>query len=528
MLLFPTNIGQEKKVENVTTVWDWSGTLLSPDHPLLRCMRVGIGSTGQAYNSGRWREMVFFVRLMQDWKVLSPAEQQRRVSDPWAFASWIDGVEGASHRQLRHILVHLLFPDEFERISSPDHKERVEAAFRTRLDGLELTSDESANSPVGQDRRLLRIRRALEQDSPGEAVDYYVGALREQWLPSAPPRSTSVVREGGGDYNRPLDQLTDDRSSDVVPTGPFNLFTVLEALRTEGLRISERMLRRYYLALEARGFVILSGVSGTGKTWLAQAFAEATGARVLVVPVAPNWTTNEDLLGFADPISGAYRDTPFSRFLRLAAADYATSRRDGRPPQRYHLILDEMNLARVEYYFATFLSAMEMRMRDGEARIELGPDDSVHLPPTLKFIGTVNVDETTHGFADKVYDRAQIIELGVDRDALQTHLGEVPYAAKLLEVWDIVHAVAPFAFRVLDDAARYTQTAEAFGLEWEELLDEVILQKILPKVRGTDPRVGDVLHELQGALTREHFPLSHAKLSGMLDEFQQHGVASYF
>ena len=102
--------------------------------------------------------------------------------------------------------------------------------------------------------------------------------------------------------------------------------------------------------------------------------------------MAPNWTTNEDLLGFADPISGVYRDTVFSRFLRAAAAEHAESRRAGRQAREHHLVLDEMNLARVEYYFATFLSGMELRMRAGEARIELGPNDAVLLPPNLKFI----------------------------------------------------------------------------------------------------------------------------------------------
>jgi 5-methylcytosine-specific restriction endonuclease McrBC GTP-binding regulatory subunit McrB len=67
-----------------------------------------------------------------------------------------------------------------------------------------------------------------------------------------------------------------------------------------------------------------------------------------------------------------------------------------------------MNLARVEYYFARFLSAMEVRVRYGTGRIELGPEEQVVLPPNLRFAGTVNVDETTHGFADKLYARAQL------------------------------------------------------------------------------------------------------------------------
>ena len=81
------------------------------------------------------------------------------------------------------------------------------------------------------------------------------------------------------------------------------------------------------------------------------------------------------------------------------------------------------------------------------------------LPPNLRFAGTVNVDETTHLFADKVYDRAQLLELEVPREALLEHLGEAPYREVLIGMWDAAHHVAPFAFRVLDEIAAYVVEA---------------------------------------------------------------------
>ena len=110
-----------------------------------------------------------------------------------------------------------------------------------------------------------------------------------------------------------------------------------------------------------------------------------------------------------------------------------------------------MNLARIEYYFAKFLSAMEVRARNGTAALELAPGTDLLLTPNLYFSGTVNVDETTKGFSDKVYDRAQLLELPVDRDSLEQHLAGKPYADFLIDVWDNVHQVAPFAFRTLDE-----------------------------------------------------------------------------
>ena len=104
-----------------------------------------------------------------------------------------------------------------------------------------------------------------------------------------------------------------------------DLETIRSRIKDEGLVVDERTLRRFHLSLRSRGFVILSGISGTGKTWLAQAYARAVRGRDLLVPVAPNWTTNEDLLGYLNPISGAYHDTPFSKFLREAALEWESA-----------------------------------------------------------------------------------------------------------------------------------------------------------------------------------------------------------
>src|SRR4029078_9418528 len=93
------------------------------------------------------------------------------------------------------------------------------------------------------------------------------------------------------------------------------------------------------------------------------------------------------------------------------------------------------------------------------ARLQLGPPAHVWLPPNLKFVGTVNVDETTHGFADKVYDRSQLIELRIDKDAVLAHLRERPYATDIGEIWDNFQEVAPFAFRVLDEINAYVDEA---------------------------------------------------------------------
>jgi len=308
----------------------------------------------------------------------------------------------------------------------------------------------------------------------------------------------------------------------------LSLADIATHIANQGLIISERTLRRFHVSLMTRGFVILSGISGTGKTWLTEAYAEAAGTRYLLVPVAPNWTTNEDLLGYLNPIDGVYHDTVFSRFLRDAADEYETATREQRRAKTFILTLDEMNLARVEYYFAKFLSAMEVRMRRGTADLELAPNQSVRLVPNLLFIGTVNVDETTHGFADKVFDRAQLIELEAPREAIAEHIGTAAFRESLLDVYDCVVDAKPFGFRVVDEVRDYVAESDALDVEWRDAIDEQILQKVLTKFNGADPSLKFALERLIDLASDKEFILTEAKAKRMLHDYNRDGFTTYF
>ncbi|NLH82556.1 MAG: hypothetical protein GX458_17170 [Phyllobacteriaceae bacterium] len=257
---------------------------------------------------------------------------------------------------------------------------------------------------------------------------------------------------------------------------------------------------------------------------LATTQAEIFGARRLVVPVAPNWTSNEDLLGFRSPLDDRYRDTEASRFLREAAAAWRSGGRDARA---HHLVLDEMNLARVEYHFARLLSAMETRDGDDVFRFELAAADVLELEPNLHVIGTVNIDETTHGFADKVYDRAQTIEIEASEEMIADALGDRPWKPLLLlTLWRAGHGVAPFAFRTLADLDRYATLRIAQGDPWQEAVDETVLQKILPKAKGGDPAVEGFLTTCLDVLP-ETFVLARTRAARMLKRLRETGHGGF-
>ena len=292
-------------------------------------------------------------------------------------------------------------------------------------------------------------------------------------------------------------------------------------------RIADGVIRRYHLSMSTRGFVILAGQSGTGKTWLAQAYAEAVGARAKLVAVDPSWSSNEDLLGYLSPLDGFYHHTPFSEFVQDAAREWDSANNHAKTAREFHVILDEMNLARVEHYFSRFLSAMELRSRQGSAMLDLAPGHSIVLSPNLKFAGTVNVDETTYGFADKVYDRAQLIELPLRREDVAKHMEGRPYADIVLAVGDALRSLSPFGFRVLDEIDQYVHAAAELGTPWPIALDEELVQKVLPRLRGADASLDEGLQAFLAALGDGEFVLSRAKAHEMRTEFARHGFATF-
>ncbi len=180
--------------------------------------------------------------------------------------------------------------------------------------------------------------------------------------------------------------------------------------------MNKDLTRRLITSAATKPFVILTGNTGTGKTRLAKYLGEWLGGRgrCFVQPVGADWTDNRNVVGYFNSLLNRYESTPILDFILKAHNDRE------RP---YFLVLDEMNLSHVEYYFADFLSAMESDRKiplhersdavlDGSAEDEDGRriPRSVGVPPNLLVVGTVNVDETTNMFSPKVLDRANVIE----------------------------------------------------------------------------------------------------------------------
>ncbi len=332
--------------------------------------------------------------------------------------------------------------------------------------------------------------------------------------------------------------------------------------------------KRYIQALVQKPFVILTGNSGTGKTKIAidfakileESFSDGT-INSLVVQVGADWTDTSKMLGFYNPISKEYKKTNILEFIE-------TANKHSNIP--FFLILDEMNLSHVERYFSDFLSAMESHekiiLSSKEEDCDSDIPESIDLPENLFVTGTVNIDETTYMFSPKVLDRANVIEfIPAESDVLANFENETqpieiepvndgsaegflalaktvresknlpPDEGKCIEILKGISNLLQgsgfeFAFRTAKEIRLYIYAAyllaqnegKTLGAEdYVSLMDEQLLQKILPKIHGNRKQIGHLLDKLESFCTEESLSLSLAKIQKMKVRLENYQYASF-
>ncbi len=344
-----------------------------------------------------------------------------------------------------------------------------------------------------------------------------------------------------------------------IPKGKgFNYKDFHEQTKHAGLIFSERMVARFVASLCAKPFVICSGLSGSGKTKLAQSFAQwicGSGAQYSIIPVGADWTNREPLLGYPNGLDPEEYVLPDSGALQLML-EALRPENAGKP---YFMILDEMNLSHVERYFADFLSIMEskerIRLYSGKVRKanKMEIPQEIGWPENLFIVGTVNIDETTYMFSPKVLDRANVIEFRISRkdldaymdsavstgstgstanslgafaDAKQKGLGS-HLSAEFLKLSGTVlrpkesvkeilgkffeelqKAGAEFGYRsaaeinrligLLEELTEKDTSWDGIAADGNHFMDIAIMQKLLPKLHGSRHKLSKVLPVLGG------------------------------
>jgi 5-methylcytosine-specific restriction protein B len=371
----------------------------------------------------------------------------------------------------------------------------------------------------------------------------------------------------------------------------FNISSYRNHLQNSNLYFSNILALRFVASLTSKPFVILSGLSGSGKTKIAQSFVQwicESNEQYKIVPVGADWTNREPLVGYPNGLVAEEYITPDSGVIHLLMEAV----KKGNENKPFFLILDEMNLSHVERYFADFLSIMEsndtIKLYTGNTRESLDGLPiplEIGWPKNVFIIGTVNIDETTYMFSPKVLDRANVIEFRITDDEIKSFLENpgVPDLTKLTKQGvsmsesflsiasqnnivkneDIAKELVSFFKQLQPVGAEfgYRSASEIMQLAAklkmlessitdDECLDIAIMQKLLPKLHGSRSKLVKILIALSGlcveGITKEEFekkfddyykngfdgltikyPISFEKLIRMYKNVLANGFTSY-
>ena len=378
--------------------------------------------------------------------------------------------------------------------------------------------------------------------------------LTTEWVDS------ELVEGGNGNYLKALIAIVNEYYKENIEIktilGERYLYMIKEKFEFKDLPevLKTDFARRYITSLLAKPFVILTGNSGTGKTRISKQFAEYLEwesdegkKNWVIIPVGADWTDNTKILGYYNPLAedgnGKYEKTKIVELIEEA------NRHKEIP---YFVILDEMNLSHVERYFSDFLSHMETP--DTPFELE-GYTRRLDYPENMFVVGTVNIDETTYMFSPKVLDRANVIEFkpqkedvfkvfsaagtvgkmvpvndgsaqaflklakeirtgkfAVDEDLTHYYTdvdgdftgSNLDYVEGVFsDIYEIVQKYDfEFAFRTVKEIRNYIAAAyellEKTEFNLNQIIDEQLLQKILPKIHGNKKEIGQMLEELTG------------------------------
>lgn len=283
-------------------------------------------------------------------------------------------------------------------------------------------------------------------------------------------------------------------------------------------------IRRFIAGLSISRLVLLRGMSGTGKTSLAYAAGEFFGNPSTIVPIQPMWKERSDIIGYFNEFTKRFNETTL--LCKLYEA--------GGSKQVYMTVLDEVNIARIEYYFAEFLSLLEIpdpkkRQLDvvadsWDSDPQRLADGKLLLPENMWFIGTANNDDSTFAISDKVYDRAAVLDLDrkcrpfTPKDTPPVKISYEELCRKFLEA-SVAHPISPllqekleqldtylaetfrvsFGNRILQQIRQYVPVMVACGGTEYGALDDILARKILRKLEQLSPAL--IKNEVPGLIS---------------------------
>lgn len=418
----------------------------------------------------------------------------------------------------------MLMPASSKSSDEAGRNERPEIAGKTTKGKTAETKDtqEKVKLPVQKNSRAEES--ALEKEGTAEKTE----GKREN---AASEKSTSQEksRVAALKAEKVMNQKEEKKAKEEKREDEEMAFIhrFIRRVKERGFLYDERDLYNFHISAKSSRLVILAGRSGTGKSGLVRLYGEALGltpSQVAFLPVRPSWMDDGDILGYLDRNRMLYfpSDTGLAELLVEASRH---------PEKMYIVCFDEMNLARAEYYFAQFISVLEKKENPAlqlynpslEERVYNHSDYPARIPlmDNVLFMGTVNVDESTYHFSDKILDRANVItlhqrkfsdmarltrrevapEVEVSADEYRQFRkdeGVVTLSDEELHLLDDLNAALDergtsggIGYRVVSDMSRYLANIPSGSpMNRKEALDMQIVQRVLTKVRGSREQIG--------------------------------------
>ncbi|MCA6522842.1 MAG: hypothetical protein IM596_13620 [Pseudanabaena sp. M051S1SP2A07QC] len=400
-------------------------------------------------------------------------------------------------------------------------QERALSLSRVEVSNLETLRNEKEAMEASN----LRLRKALEDLRGDLALSIADDQKRSQFEHCAAMDHNTLLQKPSQLYK----EITDLR----VFAKDLRDRIALSQGKGKELYYSEQDIRAFLGGLAMSRLHILQGISGTGKTSLPVAFADAVGfsqeSNYELIEVQAGWRDKQDLIGYFNAFEGRFVENEFLKAIYKAQTPFY---RD----QIYIVLLDEMNLSRPEQYFADFLSKLEQAELGKTPALKLQSDpkkpfpalfqkEDLLLPPNIWFIGTANQDETTLEFADKTYDRAHVMELHqqakrfdigriesrqpVSYSALTKSFNQAKHAhhAQSKEAWDFINEPElcdllkrfrlGWGNRLKRQVDSFVPVVVAAGGTVGEATDHIFATKILRKLRDRHDTPIDDLKQLQ-------------------------------
>ena len=425
---------------------------------------------------------------------------------------------------------------------------------QTQADKLQHSLDQlkEEKTDLEKERRKL-ANEVAELESKSNALSAQLPTLETMFdnLSSAVAQHDGPTKPEDNEIWQPVLPVIESSRTSSLSEGECieDLASNLESL---GLKFDRRILCAFHTSLkttDSSPLVTLAGVSGTGKSELPRRYAEAIGMNFLNVAVQPRWDSPQDLFGFYDYLERRFRPTDLTRALIQMDSVGDQKGRGWSPPKGYEkqrmpnqlllVLLDEMNLARIEYYFSEFLSRLETRRgidssndqkrRLAEIPLDVGgrrsgqPPMQLFVDKNVLFVGTMNEDETTQALSDKVIDRANVLRFGSPNSIVPVPASQrngrsqdtTPRPRLDLKTWQrwcktaddldeeerktlldwiselrgsMDRVTRPFAYRVAHSMLEYAANYPEVERRLDFIIADQIEQKILPKLMGLNPQ----------------------------------------